>query len=576
MAGIYTNFLAENNQEEIHGYFFNAKFKTSFKEEVKFKNYRLGRSVLSKFLDRRFLYEDEKYVCCFEGVLNKKVLAESLINAFETDLGDYLNELSGTFTGFVFDKKSVRLSIFTDKLVVKPVYYFFDKAFGFASASEMHVVSKMLRKNKTKITANKASLYSLALFGQMYGNHTTVNEITKLNYGSILEVNLKSMHCTTISYFKISKNVKDVHQEVAAKEIEHRFINAVKEEWDIDLQAGYKKHISLMSGGMDAKTNALVAKEIGYKNITTYTYGSSKSTDVKIASKLSEENFENHIIAQLHNGKYLVENILENYIKPTDGLINYSPTATMKHNLEKINFSNYGQLHSGQAGGFVFGDCAQENFTVQQSKYSLGINGFIKAKHLIEKVTYLDKELSEYGPDDSEIFAFKHWFSNGTYFGDRVCNNYIDHNSPFYNIDLVNYNMNLPYKLKKNQFIYHTWLSKKHPQVLQYKWEKIGMKPNTKYKIFLGGIFKKYYNGAKKKFNLKYDSMNPIGNWFKKDSNLEKALNIIFETELAKLSDNELKRDLTEIYNNNIFEYRNKFAVISTLLSLKLHFEDEA
>ena len=66
--------------------------------------------------------------------------------------------------------------------------------------------------------------------------------------------------------------------------------------------------------------------------------------------------------------------------------------------------------------------------------------------------------------------------------------------------------------------------------------------------------------------------MNPITNWFKTNPNLLKQFNLIFEENIVNIDNKELKADLKEIYNDDIFEYRNKFAVITVILAIRLHF----
>ena len=98
---------------------------------------------------------------------------------------------------------------------------------------------------------------------------------------------------------------------------------------------------------------------------------------------------------------------------------------------------------------------------------------------------------------------------------------------------------------------------------------------NSKFKIIYGKMFKKYINGGKKYFNLNYESMNPYGQWLKKFPVIIDTFDHIVSAEnIPDYLDTELKEDLIKIYNNNIFEFRNKFAVVTAILAIKLHFEE--
>src|SRR5690606_8113321 len=115
-----------------------------------------------------------------------------------------------------------------------------------------------------------------------------------------------------------------------------------------------------------------------------------------------------------------------------------------------------------------------------------------------------------------------------------------------------------------------------HKNTLDYPWEKIQMKPNSKSKMIYGKYYKKYFNGAKKYFHLNYDSMNPYAVWMNKYPFILNTLNHFFNEEIESSHlDQEMKKDLKQIYSQDIFEYRNKFAVVTALLALKLHFKDE-
>jgi len=47
---------------------------------------------------------------------------------------------------------------------------------------------------------------------------------------------------------------------------------------------------------------------------------------------------------------------------------------------------------------------------------------------------------------------------------------------------------------------------------------------------------------------------------------------VLVDEKLHFVKDEQLKKVLLKIYKDNIFEYRNKFAVITVLLAIKLHF----
>src|SRR5699024_389217 len=126
-----------------------------------------------------------------------------------------------------------------------------------------------------------------------------------------------------------------------------------------------------------------------------------------------------------------------------------------------------------------------------------------------DKIQTLPEILDKYQELGIELFTLEQRQINATLVGDRSLNTLIDCVTPFFNLDLISLCLSIPDKYKRNQVIYFDWLQKYHPRALSYHWENIQMKPNNKYKIIYGKLYKKYFNGAKKYFGLNYDSMNP-------------------------------------------------------------------
>lgn len=575
MAGIYGVLLKENKQENFCQNFYNSKFDNTIQEEIKLDHFRFGRSVLKKFTENRFLYQDEKYIICFEGINHSTIKTpKDFIEVYKKQGDKFIDKLRGTFSGLIFDKKEEELIVYTDTLASKSIYYFYDKKIGFAFASEMQVLSKLLRENKISINYDLNGIYSLALYGQMFKNYTLVKEIKRLEYGSILKFNTRRESLEKHKYYSFKKQEKKISKLEVIDSIDSLMLTAIQKEWQKDNEYGYENKLALISGGMDSRVNSLLAKKLNFNQITGYTFGNPNSSDVKIASKIASENFKLHLQTHLYNGKFFTEKILENYIKSNDGLVHFTPSAIIYNVYKNLDFSKFGQIHSGQIGDALFGSLLRPNFSFVENKDKIGLTGFVKHPEMINKIDKIKDIVKEFNLSDYEIFAYEERVVNGALTGDKQINNFIDHSSPFFDRDLIDFMLSIPNKFKINQQIYFDWLKAKHPEILEYKWEKIGLKPNNSFKINYGRLIKKYVNGGKKYFGLKYDSMNPISNWFKKDPLILKEFDHLFNENIHLIENQELRNDLMQIYKEDIFEYRNRFAVISVLLAIKLHFHN--
>ncbi len=572
MAGIYGILLNKSKQKEIYNSFYNADFPNTIKEEINHENFLFGRAVLNKFQKDRFLFENEKYILCFEGINYSEIShPKDFIKDYEKKGKDFVKDLKGSFSGFIFSKEEKEILLFNDILSTRNLYYYYNPAHGLAFASEMHVLSKVLRTSGISLNYDYNGIYAVALYGQTFYNFTTVAEIKKLNYASTLKFNFTENNFEENSYFQFKRKEKEKSLSDIIEEIDFLMLRAVEEEWQKDQAYNYE-HFGLISGGMDSRVNTMLAKHLGFENINTYTYGDPNSSDVKIAQKIAKDNFKTHTQFNLFNGSFFYENTLENYIKTTDGLTYFTANAVIFNAFKGINLNQYGLVHSGQLGDTAMGSFIKPNFDYAKNLDKIGVTGFVKPTHLFEKIPFLKDIVKDYQNSDNDRFTYEQRQIHGTLMGDKVFNNFIDIASPFYDQKFLELMLSVPTKYKINQQIYFEWLKAKHPKLVDYKWDKIGLKPNNNFNIKYGRLAKKYINGGKKYFGLPYDSMSPVNMWLKKDPHILKEFDKLFTKNIHLIKDEELKTDLKEIYNNDIFEFRNKFSVLSALLGIKLHF----
>ena len=574
MAGIYGVLLKNSKQKEIFKTFYNAEFSNVIREEIDFKSFRFGRSVLNKFQDDRFLFENQEFILCFEGINYSEIRSpENFIREFKQKGKSFIASLKGSFSGFIFNKNTEEIVIFNDILSTRVLYYYFDTEQGFAFASEMHVLSKILRASGILLSYDYNGIYAVALYGQSFYDFTTVKEIKKLNYGSTLEFSHAQKKCKENSYYQFKRDEKKLALPEVIDEMDRFLVEAVKEEWEKDTSNNYA-HFGLISGGMDSRVNLMLAKNLGFKNINTYTYGDPKSSDIKIAQQIAKDNFYSHGQFNLFNGRFFIENTLDRYVRATDGLTYFTANAVIYNAFKPLNFQNYGLVHSGQLGDTATGSFIKPNFDFEANIDKIGVTGFVKQKHLLPKIPFLKDIIKQYNHSDNDEFTYEQRQVNGTLMGDKLFNNFIDIASPFYDKAFLELMLSIPTSFKINQQIYFEWLKVKHPDILNYKWDKIGLKPNSAFNMKYGRLAKRYINGGKKYMGFAYDSMSPVNTWLKNDPTILNQFDRLFNENIDLINDAELKKDLRDIYQDDIFEYRNRFSVLTVLLGIKMHFHE--
>ncbi len=535
----------------------------------------LGRKVIDKLHQDRFFETRKNITIGFEGInLSKEILnTDAFFKAYQQYGIAFVKKLKGSYAGFVLDEETNKLYLFNDNLATRSIYYYHDKHNGFAFASNLQILTKAFRQHNIDYSLNKDAVYMMALYGFILDNQTYVKEIKSLPYSSILSYDLASKELNIDQYFEYTHQKNDISYNDAINKIEELLVGSIDTIWQKN-KLYSDKYFSLLSGGMDARVNALIAKELGYDKITSLTFGQSESKDVIYAQQIAEGEKFNHFVRYLDGGQYLLDNIFENYIIPNDGMVFFNASAHLSSTLSFFDFTSFPIVHSGQIGDVLFGAFVKDDFDFFKNKENIGYTGFVNQKQLLKKIESLDSILERYQQSGYELYSYEQRQIHATIMGDRSINHMVDTISPFYDKELIRFCMALPNTYKKNQKIYFDWLKKYHPQILNYPWDKINMKPTNRFKIKYAKLFKKYANGARKYFNWNYESMNPYGTWVKQNKSIIRTLDKIVETETNKpYIDLEIAEDLKAIYKDNIFEFRNKFAVVTALYAIKLHFK---
>jgi asparagine synthase (glutamine-hydrolysing) len=443
-----------------------------------------------------------------------------------------VKDLRGNFSGFIYDSENNKLTIFTDHLASKPIYYFYDeKSNTLIFSSELKVVVQGMKELGFEPCLDVSASYCLLTFGYMLGDLTLIKEVKKLSPGNVLIYENGKIEFK--QYYKLSSTpyIED-SEEGIIKELDRRFKKAVQLEYEKDLEYGYS-HITTMSGGLDCRTNVAYANKLNFKDITCFTFSQSNYLDEKIAKKICSDNHLEFIFYSLDNGTYLTKNI-DNIINSNDGLILYSGSAHLYNCLKRLSLNDYGLVHTGQIGDLVLG-------SYLKSKEHEKIDNKI-----LHKVSYSDKLLHEltnkidftnFNCENDELFAFYERCVNGVFNGYRMIEQFTEFSSPFLYLEFLEYAMRIHPKYRYQEAIYLKWISRYTPEFAKYRWEKYGMSPMQP--LFLLNLFNKLRHILHliNKQNKKQLSMNPTEYWWEMNKSLQEYINSVFETEIQNVAD---------------------------------------
>jgi asparagine synthase (glutamine-hydrolysing) len=538
------------------------------------QNFYFKRFVIPKFMNDKLFDENNKLFICTDGILlnskNLKLKYQTdtnfnVLNKIYTDKGiTGISEIKGDFSGFIFNKDTNLLHIFTNHIGSKNIFYFFDEEKNYlVFGSELKILVNIMRKMGYTPSLSETGAYCLLTFGFMLGDNSLVKNIKKIPPGSILTYS--DGHIKIDQYFKLSSTpyLSD-SEEVIIKNLDSLFSEAIKLEYDKDLEYNYS-HVSTLSGGLDSRMNIMHAEKAGYSNILCVCFSQSDYLDEIIAKRIASDHGFDFLFHFLDNGNYL-KNVDESVLA-NDGLVLYPGSSPMQFTFKLIDWNKLGLLHTGMLGDLIMGSYLLEknhtpvdNPAIKKSAYSTRLLN----KDLIEKLQIPRNY------ENSELFAFYERCVNGVFNGYRITEHFTEFSSPFLDKDFLEYAMRMPTKYRYNEGLYLKWILSKVPEAAAYPWEHTGVKINAgllkkmSYRIYRF-IFKKLLRNKMHK-----DAMNPADYWYQTNPGLRHYIEDYFNNNINLLNKHPtLMKDARKLFSEGTFI--EKAQVLTLLSAIKLH-----
>jgi len=251
--------------------------------------------------------------------------------------------LNGIFHFVIYDNRSGRIKLFSDKFGLQPLYYsVFEDGIIFGGE-----IKALLKDNRVNKTPDYNSIADFMHYGQVLGQKTLFQDIKVLAPGSLLTYDINDFSVSLKNYFYLEKlfvekgsynlntSVKDV-AALLAESIKTRSSNT-------DILG-----LSL-SGGLDTR-GILAGLEEKSRGIRTYTLGIPGCADQKLAEKMARVAKTDHEFVELGT-EYLAnfENLALNMIRLSDGM--YHPhESTEMLALEYFKKAKFKILLRGHGG----------------------------------------------------------------------------------------------------------------------------------------------------------------------------------------------------------------------------------
>jgi asparagine synthase (glutamine-hydrolysing) len=349
-------------------------------------------------------------------------------------------------------------------------------------------------------------------------------------------------------FYTLTNNPIEISEEEAIEQIDKRFREAVKLAFEKDKEYNYK-HVAALSGGLDSRMTVWVAHNLGYTNQLNLTFSQSNYLDETIAKQIASDLKHEWLFKALDNGNFL-KNINET-TQITGGNVLYYGLAHGLSLYNYVNFEDLGILHSGQLGDVIISTYSSTKNP--DKSYVFGDGAFSKKLlHAIKTLTFKEQYPNE------EIFKM---YIRGFYGMNLGLLGILEHTetySPFYDIDFMGFALSIPLKLRHKHYLYKKWILQKYPEAANYIWEKEKVSLNYPYWIKIKGrriplsqlptkILSKL-GVAKYGINTK-NNMNPLGYWYKTNSEIKYYLDKYFDENIQLLDDfPQLKARCNELY----------------------------
>ena len=234
--------------------------------------YYFKRYVTPKFLNDKIFDDDALTFIGTDGVLfNAQHLRQkygagtnfALVEKIYTYNGiEGISEIKGNFSGFVFNKNSGVIHVFTDHAGTKNVFYFFDKEKNYlVFGSELKVIVSVMRQLGYTPRLSETGAYCLLTFGFMIGDSTLIQQIKKIPPGSILTCFQGQIRIDQYYKFSTTPEIVDTEEAIIEK-LDSLYSEAIKLEYEKDLEYHYS-HIATLSGGLDSPDKCVERQAIG-------------------------------------------------------------------------------------------------------------------------------------------------------------------------------------------------------------------------------------------------------------------------------------------------------------------------
>ena len=242
-------------------------------------------------LDKKYTFYDKNYFVFIYGeITNLSYLSQKFdhfydLNAPKFIANLYINniqleeELIGSYLILIFDINRSNLKLVRDQWGTKTLFYSINNEFQIFSSDLIRIKTHI---NSLSININRLIDY----LSHNYTNHeyTFFNEVKRLPPAHVLKSNKENI---SIYEYHLSKDLIEFNRKNLNHEFDFVFESVVQENIIKSDNIGI-----MLSGGLDSSAIAVSMKNLGYKNIKTF---SANFSHIKKINNIDERSYQQNV-----------------------------------------------------------------------------------------------------------------------------------------------------------------------------------------------------------------------------------------------------------------------------------------
>lgn len=219
-------------------------------------------------------------------VLNEDLLIENLNRiSCQSDLVKLLKKIDGCFSIIILNKNKNTAIIASDRIRSFPIFYFF--------YDSKIIICDHIEKNETINNKNLLSHFEFLHSGYVSGSETLIENTSQIQAGECILLDNNGVSSKKyFSYINENKKAKDSYY------YKKKLQNVLDIIFSKLIESTKNRFLIIpLSGGLDSRLIASYLKKCGVDDVICYTYGLSKSKEVKISKKIANDlGYEWHFI----------------------------------------------------------------------------------------------------------------------------------------------------------------------------------------------------------------------------------------------------------------------------------------